>query len=161
MLKLRSNCLILYGDKSSETPLVEEDMQYLQRPATVNSSLYRTRTAAAAESRPHGGCYNRRLSGLMGDVTKIYFQAQLFNSLFCRVIYLTIFQIVTDSNGGSSRVQTECGWRNRRLATFEKQSLKSLLSKAQNLNCCVIAKQSPATKRLCRGATSCRVLFWA
>ena len=79
----------------------------------------------------------------MGDVTKIYFQAQLFNRLFCRVIYLTIFQIVTDSNGGSSQEQTECGWRNRRLATFEKQSLKSLLSKAQNLNCCVIAKQSP------------------
>lgn len=72
-----------------------------------------------------------------------------------------ILQIVTDSNGGSSQEQTECGWRNRRLATFEKQSLKSLLSKAQNLNCCVIAKQSPATKRLCRGATSCRVLFWA
>ena len=109
MLKLRSNCLILYADKSSETPLVEEDMQYLQRPATVNSSLYRTRTAAAAEFRLHGGCYNRRLSGLMGDVTKIYFQAQLFNRLFCRLIYLTIFQIVTDSNGGSSRVQT--AWR--------------------------------------------------
>ena len=76
VLKLRSNCLILYADKSSETPLVEEDMQYLQRPATVNSSLYRTRTAAAAECRLHGGCYNRRLSVLMGDVTKIYFQAQ-------------------------------------------------------------------------------------
>ena len=51
VLKLRSNCLILYADKSSETPLVEEDMQYLQRPATVNSSLYRPRTAAAAKSR--------------------------------------------------------------------------------------------------------------
>ena len=35
-----------------------------------------TRTAAEAESRPKGGCCNRRLSGLMGDVAKIYFQAQ-------------------------------------------------------------------------------------
>ena len=41
---------------------------------------YRTkegaRTAAEAESRAKGGCCNRRLSGLMSDVTKIYFQAQ-------------------------------------------------------------------------------------
>ena len=35
-----------------------------------------TRTAAAAESRPKGGCCNRRLSCLMGDVAKIYFQTQ-------------------------------------------------------------------------------------
>ena len=35
-----------------------------------------TRPAAAAESRPKGGCCNQRLSGLMGDVAKISFQTQ-------------------------------------------------------------------------------------
>ena len=35
-----------------------------------------TRTVAAAESRPKDGCCNRRLSGLLGDVGKIYFQTQ-------------------------------------------------------------------------------------
>ena len=35
-----------------------------------------TRTAAEAESRPKGGCCNRRLSGLMGDGAKIHFQTQ-------------------------------------------------------------------------------------
>ena len=35
-----------------------------------------TRTAAAAESKPKGGCCNQRLSGLMGDVAKISFQTQ-------------------------------------------------------------------------------------
>ena len=36
----------------------------------------RSRTAAEAESRPKRGCCNQRLSGLMGDVTKIYFRTQ-------------------------------------------------------------------------------------
>ena len=35
-----------------------------------------TRTAAAAESKPKGGCCNWRLSELMGDVAKISFQTQ-------------------------------------------------------------------------------------
>ena len=36
----------------------------------------RTRPAAEAESKPKGGCCNRRLSDLMGDVAKISFQTQ-------------------------------------------------------------------------------------
>ena len=36
----------------------------------------RTRTAAEAKSRVRKGCCNRRLSGLVGDVAKIYFRAQ-------------------------------------------------------------------------------------
>lgn len=38
--------------------------------------IERPRTAAAVESRPKGGCCNQRLSGLLGDVAKIYFQTQ-------------------------------------------------------------------------------------
>ena len=33
-----------------------------------------TRTAAAVESRPQRGCCNRRLSCLLGELAKIYFQ---------------------------------------------------------------------------------------
>ena len=48
----------------------------VQYRGRLSNRSTRTRPAAEAESRPKGGCYNRRLSGLMGDGAKIYFQTQ-------------------------------------------------------------------------------------
>ena len=48
----------------------------VQYRGRLSNRSTRTRPAAEAESRPKGGCYNRRLSGLMGDGAKIYFHPQ-------------------------------------------------------------------------------------
>ena len=75
-------------DKSAEAPHADRVPLSNENRAEKSARLkchivpdYRTRSigtrpASAAESRPKGGCCNRRLSGLMGDVAKISFQTQ-------------------------------------------------------------------------------------
>lgn len=74
-----------FAEKPPQAVRVPLDAQKKQLPKDSRScnvaANYRTRnsgtrTAAEAESRPKGGCCNRRLSGLMGDVAKISFQTQ-------------------------------------------------------------------------------------